>query len=47
LCLYELFQGTKKLEEAFQHEKHAIDDLVNVAKVLTAVVFLSSCSIRK
>jgi nucleolar GTP-binding protein len=39
-CL--LVQGRKRLEEAFQHGKHAIDDLVNVAKVLTAVVFLLS-----
>jgi len=37
-------QGRKRLEEAFQHGKHAIDDLVNVAKVLTATaaVFLLS-----
>lgn len=42
LCLCLLLQGKKKLEEAFQHGKHAIDDLVNVAKVLTAVVFLLS-----
>lgn len=42
---YLLSQGRKKLEEAFQHGKHAIDDLVNVAKVLT--IFLSSWRIRK
>jgi len=35
-------QGRKRLEEAFQHGKHAIDDLVNIAKVLTAAVFLLS-----
>jgi nucleolar GTP-binding protein len=28
-------QGRKRLEEAFQQGKHALDDLVNVAKVLT------------
>jgi nucleolar GTP-binding protein len=47
LCLYLLFQGRKKLEEAFQHGKHAVDDLVNVAKVLTAVIFISSWRIRR
>ncbi|GJN12386.1 hypothetical protein PR202_ga30659 [Eleusine coracana subsp. coracana] len=29
--------GRKKLEEAFQHGKHAIDDLVNVAKALRSM----------
>ncbi|XP_039816398.1 nucleolar GTP-binding protein 1-like isoform X4 [Panicum virgatum] len=28
-----LTEGRKRLEEAFQHGKHAIDDLVNIAKV--------------
>ncbi|WVZ94972.1 hypothetical protein U9M48_040792 [Paspalum notatum var. saurae] len=28
-----LTEGRKRLEEAFQHGKHAIDDLVNVAKI--------------
>ncbi|XP_066326027.1 nucleolar GTP-binding protein 1-like isoform X2 [Miscanthus floridulus] len=32
-----LTEGRKKLEEAFQHGKHAIDDLVNVAKALRSM----------
>jgi len=43
----QLTEGRKKLEEAFQHGKHAIDDLVNVAKVVTAVVFLLNWRISK
>jgi hypothetical protein len=39
-------QGRKKLEEAFQQGKHAIDDLVNIAKVLAAVVFVLNWRIR-
>ncbi|KAL6658978.1 hypothetical protein ACP70R_003018 [Stipagrostis hirtigluma subsp. patula] len=32
-----LLEGRKKLEETFQHGKHAIDDLVNVAKALRSM----------
>ncbi|EES14591.1 hypothetical protein BDA96_07G052400 [Sorghum bicolor] len=32
-----LTEGRKKLEEAFQHGKHAVDDLVNVAKALRSM----------
>ncbi|WVZ94975.1 hypothetical protein U9M48_040795 [Paspalum notatum var. saurae] len=32
-----LTEGRKRLEEAFQHGKHAIDDLVNVAKALRSM----------
>nr|CAB3480082.1 unnamed protein product [Digitaria exilis] len=32
-----LSEGRKRLEEAFQHGKHAIDDLVNVAKALRSM----------
>ncbi|XP_062196071.1 uncharacterized protein LOC133899137 isoform X2 [Phragmites australis] len=32
-----LSEGRKMLEEAFQHGKHAIDDLVNVAKALRSM----------
>jgi hypothetical protein len=46
LWLNLLLQGRKKLEEAFQEGKHAIDDLVNVAKVLAAVVFVLNWRIR-
>jgi len=34
----QLTEGRKKLEEAFQHGKHAIDDLVNVAKALRSML---------
>jgi hypothetical protein len=41
-CVCLLLQGKKRLEEVFQYGQHAIDDLVNVAKVSTALVFLLS-----
>jgi hypothetical protein len=41
-CVYQLFQGRKKLEEAFQHGKHAIDDLVNVAVTNINLTLMSS-----